>query len=183
METIQSVSGSSNNTKDSRLHKFFVDEIKDIYWAEKHLLKAIPKMQEAAHSMDLQKAFGDHLETTKTHVTRLEQVFQILGEEPEANKCDAMQGITEEGEEIIDDTEDGTATRDAGLILAAQKVEHYEISTYGGLIQLALSLHQNEISEILSTTLKDEKDADHLLTTLGEGSINAAAAQEFENND
>src|SRR5580700_9030136 len=91
--------------KDSMLEEFFVDEIKDIYWAEKHLVKTIPKMQKAATSPDLKKGLGDHLEQTKGHVTRLEQIFEMLGQEAEAKKCEAMEGITKEGEEIIDETE------------------------------------------------------------------------------
>src|SRR5580658_1068875 len=107
----------------ARLQEFFVGEIKDIYWAEKHLVKTIPKMQKAATSEELKNAFGDHLDATKGHVTRLEKVFEILGHKPQAKKCDAMEGITKEGESIISDTEEGTSTRDVGLILAGQKVE------------------------------------------------------------
>ena len=120
--------------KDSMLLEFFHGEIKDIYWAEKHLLKAIPKMSKAATSPELKEAFNNHLEETKGHVERLEQVFEILGFKPQAKKCDAMEGITKEGDSIVEETETGTSTRDVGLILAGQKVEHYEISTYGGLI-------------------------------------------------
>ncbi|MGN6476149.1 MAG: DUF892 family protein, partial [Flavipsychrobacter sp.] len=118
-------------TPDSMLEKFFQDELKDIYWAEKHLVKTLPKMKKAATSAELQAAFEEHLNVTKEHVARLEQVFEMLGKKAQAKKCDAMAGITEEGEGIIEETEAGTATRDVGLILAAQKVEHYEIATYG----------------------------------------------------
>lgn len=109
--------------KDSMLEDFFHGEIKDIYWAEKHLVKTLPKMKKAATSPELQKAFADHLETTKEHVARLEEVFELLGHKPQAKKCDAMEGITKEGEGIIEETEAGTATRDVGLILAGQKAE------------------------------------------------------------
>ncbi len=115
---------------------FFVDEIKDIYWAEKHIVKTLPKMHKAASSETLKQAFEDHLEETKEHVSRLEQVFQILGEKVQAKKCEAIEGIIKEGDNIVEETKEGTAVRDVGLILAAQKVEHYEISTYGGLAQL-----------------------------------------------
>lgn len=161
-----------------KLHEFFIDEVKDIYWAEKHLVKTLPKMQKAAHAEELKNAFADHLETTKTHVTRLEQVFELLNQKAQAKKCEAMEGITKEGESIIEDTEEGTATRDVGLILAAQKVEHYEISTYGGLAQLARTIGQDDVAEILETTLSEEKEADELLTSIAENDINYEASEE-----
>jgi len=163
---------------DSRLKEFFVDELKDIYWAEKHLLKALPKMQKAATAEELRNAFEEHLEVTKTHIERLESAFEQLGEKAVAKKCDAMEGITKEGDSIIEDTEDGTATRDVGLILAAQKVEHYEISTYGGLAQLATTLGLEEVASLLQETLQEEKDADMKLTEVAENSINYEAAGE-----
>lgn len=164
----------------SMLKEFFIDELKDIYWAEKHLTKAIPKMQKAATSEELKQAFKDHLEVTKTHVSRLEEVFELLGQKAVAKKCDAMEGITKEGESIIEDTEEGTATRDVGLILAAQKVEHYEISTYGGLTQLAKTLGLNDVAKLLHTTLQDEKEADQLLTGIAENNVNKESLREHE---
>jgi ferritin-like metal-binding protein YciE len=166
--------------KDNLLEEFFVDEIKDIYWAEKHLIKTLPKMKKAATTPELQQAFADHLEVTREHVTRLEEVFELLGEKAVAKKCDAMEGITKEGESIIEDTEEGTATRDVGLILAGQKVEHYEISTYGGLAQLARTLNHEDVAEILEKTLSEEKEADKLLTSVAENSVNYEAAGESE---
>ena len=160
------------------LEEFFCDELKDIYWAEKHLVKTLPKMQKAATSADLKQAFADHLETTKEHVTRLEEVFGLMGKKPQAKKCDAMAGITEEGAGIIEETEKGTATRDVGLILAAQKVEHYEISTYGGLAQLARTLGHDDVADILETTLGEEKEADTLLTDIAENGVNYEASEE-----
>ena len=157
---------------------FFKDELKDIYWAEKHLVKTLPKMQKAAHSEELQNAFEDHLEATKQHVSRLEKIFEILGDKAQAKKCDAIEGITKEGESIINDTEEGTATRDVGLILAGQKVEHYEISTYGGLAQLARILEHDDVAVILEETLKEEKEADALLSAVAENGINYEAAEE-----
>lgn len=164
--------------EDSRLEEFFTDEIKDIYWAEKHLVKTLPKMQKAANSEELKAAFGDHLLVTKEHVTRLEKVFELLGQKAQAKKCEAMEGITKEGESIIEDTEEGTATRDVGLILAAQKAEHYEISTYGGLHQLATTLGKTDVAEILALTLGEEKEADMSLTKIAENHINYQAAAE-----
>jgi len=160
------------------LHKFFIDELKDIYWAEKHLTKALPKMQKAATSKELQKAFADHLEATKTHVQRLEGAFEALGEKAVAKKCEAMEGLVKEGESIIEDTEDGTATRDVGLIMATQKVEHYEIATYGGLHQLALTMGHNDVADILEQTLSEEKEADQLLTSIAEEHVNYDANSE-----
>lgn len=171
---------SPNGISDSMLADFFADELKDIYWAEKHLVKTLPKMQKAATSEELKEAFADHLETTKGHVERLEEVFELLGKKAQAKKCDAMAGITEEGAGIIEETEKGTATRDVGLILAAQKVEHYEIATYGGLAQLARTLGYDEVADILETTLAEEKDADSLLTEIAENSVNYESSEEAE---
>ena len=167
-------------SNDSMLQDFFYGELKDIYWAEKHLVRTLPKMKKAATSTELQNAFNDHLETTKVHVTRLEQVFEILGKKAQAKKCDAMAGITTEGESIIEETEKGTATRDVGLILAAQKVEHYEIATYGGLTTLAKTLGYNEVAGILHQTLEEEKEADELLTEIAENGVNYESSEEEE---
>ncbi len=161
---------------DKEFSGFFLDEVKDIYWAEKHLVKALPKMQKAATSGELAKSFADHLEQTKEHVSRLEKVFEILGEKAQAKKCDAMAGLVEEANGIIEETEKGTSIRDVGLVMAAQKVEHYEIATYGGLAQLAKVIGNEEIKNLLGKTLDEEKAADQLLTKLAEGGINRKAA-------
>jgi ferritin-like metal-binding protein YciE len=170
----------SNGDSKSMLQEFLTDELKDIYWAEKHLTKALPKMAKAASSEELRQAFENHLTQTEEHVSRLEQIFEILGMKPQAKKCDAMEGLVEEGKSIIEDTEDGTATRDVGLILAAQKVEHYEIATYGGLAQLAKTLGLTDIKDILGQTLTEEKETDELLTEIAETNINTDAAGEDE---
>src|SRR6476620_8817380 len=164
-------SGSNNYSAgiaadDSMLKSFFEDELKDIYWAEKNIVKALPKMKKAATSEQLQQAFEEHLQQTQTHVERLEQAFEILGKKAQAKKCDAMAGIIEEGNGIVGETEKGTATRDVGLILAAQKVEHYEIATYGGLAQLATTLGLDEVAGLLKQTLGEEKETDALLTEI-----------------
>lgn len=179
--TQKNSTAKSKKDVDGNLKEFFVDELKDIYWAEKHLVKTLPKMQKAATSEELKTAFGDHLEATKGHVTRLEQAFELMGEKAQAKKCEAMEGITKEGESIIEDTEEGTATRDVGLVLAAQKVEHYEISTYGGLAQLARTLGNDDVAKILESTLNEEKEADQLLTSIAEEHINYEAAEEVAN--
>jgi ferritin-like metal-binding protein YciE len=180
--TAKSVSKKHSKSSDpkSALLSFFVDEVKDIYWAEKHLVKALPKMKKAATSPELQDAFDTHLQQTQEHVARLEEVFNLLGEKPQAKKCDAMEGLIQEGEGVIEDTEDGSATRDVGLIVSAQKVEHYEIATYGGLAQLAKTLGRDDIKEILGATLSEEKETDELLTGIAENNINYEASEEGE---
>ncbi|MGF7028974.1 ferritin-like domain-containing protein [Sphingobacterium multivorum] len=171
-------SGNTGKMKDSEFHEFFVDELKDIYWAEKHLVKALPKMQKAATSEKLAAAFEKHTKETQTHIETLEQVFEKLGEKAVAKKCDAMQGLLDEADSIISDTDKGTFTRDAGLILAAQKVEHYEIATYGTLRTFAETMGHDDVAALLQQTLDNEKDTDEALTGVAEGFINEQAAEE-----
>lgn len=168
----------SKEMADSEFHQFFIDELKDVYWAEKHLATALPKMQKASTSTDLAMAFEKHTEETKTHITTLEEVFELLGEKPVAKKCDAMAGLLEEAKSIMEDTDKGTMLRDAGLILAAQKVEHYEIATYGTLRVFAQQMGHHNVEKLLSKTLSNEKETDVALTGIAEGFINAAAAAE-----
>ena len=160
------------------LEKFFLDGLKDIYWAEKALTKALPKMQKAATTQELKSAFVNHLAQTKEQIVRLESVFEILGKKAQAKKCDAMEGLVKESEGIIEETEAGTITRDVALIMAAQKVEHYEIATYGGLAQLAKTLGREDVKELLGQTLQEEKDTDMLLTEIAESHINEDAKAE-----
>jgi ferritin-like metal-binding protein YciE len=178
--TAKSHSAKKTKNADSRLEEFFHDELKDIYWAEKHIVSALPKMKKAASSSELQSAFEEHLEVTKTHVARLEKAFELLGEKAQAKKCEAMEGILKEGDSIVDDTEDGTATRDVGLIMAAQKVEHYEIATYGSLIQVAKTLGHDDIASLFTQTLSEEKEADESLTEVAESHINYDASEEHK---
>jgi ferritin-like metal-binding protein YciE len=175
--------GTPSQNENSQLEKFFVNALKDIYWAEKHLTKALPKMQKAATSEELQQAIEEHLNQTKEHVNRLEQVFDQLGEKAQAKKCEAMEGLTKEGDTVVEETEDGTSTRDVGIIVSAQKVEHYEISAYGSLITLAKTMGQDEIADILAQTLEEEKEADQLLTQIAESSINWQAEKEGEEGE
>lgn len=165
---------------DSMLSDFFHDELKDIYWAEKHLVKSLPKMKKAASTEELAAAIEEHLEITKEHVSRLEQVFELLGFKPQSKKCEAMEGLVKEAESIVEDTEDGTATRDVGIIMAAQKVEHYEIATYGSLATLAKTLGHDDVADILLKTLEEEKQADEKLTEIAENNVNYAASAEEE---
>lgn len=164
--------------RNSLLKEFFVEQLQDIYWAEKHLVKELPKMQKAATTEELGEAIAEHLTVTEDHVGRLEEVFQMMGETAKAKKCEAMEGLTKEAHTIIDETEQGTATRDAAIIMAAQKVEHYEIATYGGLVQLAKTIGMNDVADLLAQTLSEEKDADQALTQIAESNINEEGAQE-----
>src|SRR6478609_6344874 len=159
------------------LLKLFEDSIKDLYWAEKHLVKALPKMIKAASSSSLQDAISNHLEQTKTQVQRLEQVFELLGKKPQAKKCDAMEGLTKEGEGVIEDTDTGTPARNLGIIMASQKVEHYEISAYTGLIKLAGKLGLNDVAGILSETLAEEQESDQILSGIADNDIAVDANQ------
>jgi ferritin-like metal-binding protein YciE len=163
---------------DSMLLDLFKDEIKDIYWAEKHLTKALPKMQKAASSEELRSAFETHLEQTKVHITRLEKIFQLLHEKAVARKCDAMEGLVAEAQSVIGNTGEGTATRDVGLIIAAQKVEHYEIAAYGSLATLAKIIRRDDIKSLLGETLEEEKETDELLTEIAESDVNYEATVE-----
>lgn len=174
--TATATSGMEN--KPTLLEKFFMDMMKDIYWAEKHLVESLPKMEEAATTDELREAFADHLHLTRKHVTRLEKVFKMLGKEPEAKKCEAMSGLVEEANSIIKETKDGTMTRDVALIIAAQKVEHYEISTYGSMVQLARTMDKEDIASLLEKTLWEEEDTDHQLTQIAESDINPLADEE-----
>jgi ferritin-like metal-binding protein YciE len=167
----------------SMLLEYFTEELRDIYWAEKHLVKALPKFQKAATSEELASAFEDHLAVTEEQVTRVEKVFELIGEKPRGKKCEAMAGLVEEGESIIANTEAGSSTRDVALIIAAQKVEHYEIAAYGGLATLAKTLGNEEVGNILGEILEEEKEADELLTELAENNINMSAASESEGEE
>lgn len=176
--TVGNATVKEDEMKNSPLHKFFVSALKDIYYAENAIIEALEKMQEAATTDELKDAFEDHQLQTQKHVKRLEKVFKLIDEEPEKKECKAIKGIIEEGEEVIKSTEEGSATRDAALIMAAQKVEHYEIATYGGLAQLAITMGHDKAADLLEKTLQEEEDTDYLLTEIAETSINFDAEQE-----
>jgi ferritin-like metal-binding protein YciE len=162
------------------LRELFIDELKDIYWAEKHLLKALPKMQKACTSEELATAFEEHLRVTEGQVERVEQVFEILEMANRAKKCEAMDGLVREAQNLIQELPKGTSVRDAGLIISAQKIEHYEIAAYGSLVQLAKTMGETEIADLLQLTLDEEKETDQLLTELAVSSINIEAENETE---
>ena len=175
-KTSKSENGSEQES--SQLEKLFTDSLKDIYWAEKQLTKALPKMKKAATTDELKSAIEEHLAQTEKHITRLEQVFEMCGKKVQAKKCDAMEGLIKEGDSIVEETRGGSMTRDAGIIMAAQKVEHYEIATYGSLVQLAKTLGMNDAAGVLHETLDEEKQADEKLTEIAEWQVNQAAEHE-----
>ena len=167
----------AKSTAAEGLRELFVDSLKDIYWAEKALTKALPKMAKNATSENLVIAINDHLAVTQEQVTRLEKVFSLVGEKPVAKKCDAMEGLIKEGESIMEETEVG-AVRDAGIIAASQKIEHYEIATYGTLAAFATTLGEDDAVLLLEKTLAEEKEADTLLTEAAYNTINFDADNE-----
>jgi ferritin-like metal-binding protein YciE len=177
-KSTKDAAGNTGKMEDSEFHEFFVDELKDIYWAEKHLVKALPKFKKAATSPELAAAFEKHTVETQNHIATLEEVFSLLDEKAVAKKCDAMAGLLEEADSILEDTEAGTLVRDAGLILAAQKAEHYEIATYGTLKTFAEVMGHTEVANLLAQTLADEKATDVALTEIAEGFVNEQAAAE-----
>src|ERR1700744_4712120 len=173
--TNKSKPARTGKMENPEFHEFFVDELKDIYWAEKHLVKALPKMKKAATSAELAAAFDKHTAETETHITTLEKVFEALGEKATAKKCDAMAGILEEAKGLIEDTDKGTMIRDCGLILGGKKVEHYEIATYGGLRTLAAAMGHDDVADLLQQTLDNEKATDEALTAIAKSVVNAEA--------
>jgi len=166
----------SKSNAASGLTELFEDALKDIYWAEKALTKALPTMAKNATSPELIDAINNHLVETEEHITRLEQVFKLIDKKATAKKCDAMEGLIEEGKSILEETEIGVV-RDAGIIAASQKIEHYEIATYGTLRQFAETLGFEEAAALLELTLDEEKDADRKLTEVAVNAVNLEAAE------
>jgi len=179
-ETSKSENGSEQES--SQLEKLFIDSLKDIYWAEKQLTKTLPKMKKAATTDELKSAIEEHLAQTEGHVVILERVSEMCGKKVQAKKWDAMEGLIKEGDSIVEETQQGSMTRDAGIIMAAQKVEHYEIATYGSLVQIAKTLGMNDAAEVLHQTLDEEKQADEKLTEVAEWHVNQEAEKEEVNN-
>ena len=159
---------------DKTLEDLFLDTLKDIYFAEKQILKALPKMAKAAQDSGLRAGFEKHLKETEGHVSRLEQVFSIIGETPRGKTCEAIQGILEEGKEIMESFA-GSPALDAGLISSAQAVEHYEMARYGTLRTWAAQLGRDDAAKLFETTLLEERATDKKLTDLAEGGDNEKA--------
>ncbi|KAF2329056.1 YciE/YciF ferroxidase family protein [Flavobacterium daemonense] len=164
------------NGAASELRELFIDSLKDIYWAEKALVNALPKMQANATDASLISAIKEHHAVTQNQVSRLEKVFKLLGEKAEGKKCEAMAGLLKEGDSILEETQPG-AVRDAGIIAASQKIEHYEIATYGTLAAFAKTLGENDAAKLLTQTLAEEKEADCLLNDVALNAINIVAAE------
>jgi ferritin-like metal-binding protein YciE len=162
-------------TKDKHLNDLFLDTLKDIYFAEKQILKALPKMAKAASSDKLRAAFEKHHDETEGQVERLEQIFELLDKPARGKTCDAIVGILDEGKEIMEEYK-GTEALDAGMLAAAQAVEHYEISRYGTLKQWAHQLGMKDAVRLLDETLQQEKKTDQALTSLADAAVNLAAA-------
>ena len=171
-------SKSPKKMQDSKFHELFVHELKDIYWAETHLAKALPKMSKGATSPELSKAIENHQKETEGHVQRLDQVFESIGMKSSGVKCHAMEGLLEEGKEVLADTDKDTMVRDAGIIVASQKIEHYEIASYGSLVALAKKMGHDEAAKLLEQTLEEEKKTDALLTQIAEEHVNEEASEE-----
>ncbi|RWX00569.1 YciE/YciF ferroxidase family protein [Flavobacterium cerinum] len=157
------------------LRELFIDELKDIIYAERALVKALPKMANNVQNANLKSAIEEHLTLTMGHVDRLVQIFGILEETDRGKKCEAMEGLIKEGESILEDTEPGPV-RDAGIISASQKIEHYEIASYGTLVAFAKTLGEDDVAALLKQTLAEEKDADQKLTETAYNSINFEAS-------
>ncbi|MCD8178034.1 MAG: ferritin-like domain-containing protein [Tannerellaceae bacterium] len=170
--------GMNKDQEKSAFVEFFIEELQDIYWAEQHLAKALPKLQKAATSEQLAAAFEKHTRETEEQIRIVEEVFALLGEGPKAKKCDAMAGLLDEADSIVSDTDKDSFTCDAGLILAAQKVEHYEIATYGTLAVFAAHLEDSQVESLLRRILQNEKDTDVALTVVAESYVNERAVAE-----
>jgi ferritin-like metal-binding protein YciE len=168
----------TGQTREGLLMKFFEDQLKDIYYAEQQMFKALDEMKAACTTEELEDAFDHHKKQTERHIKRLEKVFEMIGSEAQGKKCEAMDGLIRETKSIINETKTGSMTRDAALIIAAQKAEHYEIATYGGLVQLAITMGKHRAAGLLDKTLREEEDTDHLLTEIAEAHINFDAEEE-----
>ncbi|MFH7019200.1 ferritin-like domain-containing protein [Flavobacterium sp. FlaQc-47] len=160
----------------TELRGLFIDSLKDIYWAENALVGALPKMAANATAASLASAIKEHHAVTQNQITRLEKVFEIVGEKAEGKKCEAMAGLLKEGDSILEETVPG-AVRDAGIIAASQKIEHYEIATYGTLVAFAKTLGENDAAKLLTQTLAEEKEADCLLNDVALNAVNIVAAE------
>lgn len=175
--------GSTKKSEGAKsFEKLFIQLLKGIYDSEKALLTALPKLKQATTTDELQEAFEDHELTTRKQVHRLDKIFRYMNVEYKGEKCEIIEMYSKVAEKIIKSTEDDSMVRDAGLIVVAQQVEHYEIATYGGLIQFALALGEDKVSDLLESSLMEEEETDDLLTEIAECCINMEAAEEDEVN-
>ena len=165
-------------TGGSSLERLFMAQLKDIYYVEKRLMELLPRIKQGCTTEELEDAFELHTQQTAKQAKRLEKIFSMLKQEPETKRCEALEGLSKEAEETLNQTEAGSMTRDAALIITAQKVEHYEIASYGGLMALAFTLELPHVARLLEKTLFEEEETDHLLTEIAEGFINFEAEEE-----
>ncbi|GAA4448839.1 ferritin-like domain-containing protein [Rurimicrobium arvi] len=178
--TATAVMEQAGGAENTPFEKLFEDILKDTYWAEQHIVESLPAMIEAATTESLKEALEDHLHVTKKQVKRLEKVFKSIGKEAEAVKCPVMEALVKEGKKCIEETPEGSMTRDAGIIISAQKIEHYEIAAYGSLVQVALTLGHDEAAQLLDETLQEEEDTDQQLTDIAETDVNPMADGETD---
>ena len=164
------------NNAAATLKDLFIESLKDIYWAENALVSALPKMAANATAVALKSAINEHLSVTKNQVARLQNIFDLLGEKAVGKKCDAMEGLLKEGDSIIEETMPG-AVRDAGIISASKKIEHYEIATYGTLVAFAKALGENDAAKLLTKTLAEEKESDTVLNDVALNAVNNIAVK------
>lgn len=174
----KSKSAKFNPELEGDLKKFFVEELKDIYFAEHEVLKGLKKMESVVTSPSLKESIQTHYKETQIQIKRLEKVFGMVDEKPAMKKCEGILGILEEGKGVLEDTKIGSMVRDAAIIISLQKVEHYEIATYGSLAELARTMGLDEVAEILEETLDEEKTSDVTLTVLAVESVNEEASEE-----
>ncbi|PWV51420.1 ferritin-like domain-containing protein [Chitinophaga sp. S165] len=168
----------SNTTANSKLEEFFVTMLQEIYWSEQHLVNVLSTMTGAATNEELIQAFDMHRQQTEEHIKIVERAFEMLGLPAQAEPSMGLQGLFDEGWQVIDETDEGSAQRDVALIIAAQKVEHYEIACYGSLVTLASTLGEIEVADMLRAVLTEEKETDATLTIIAESNINAKASEE-----
>ncbi|CAN5374160.1 hypothetical protein BH09BAC4_BH09BAC4_15780 [soil metagenome] len=173
-------SGNDNDTREG-LHGLFVSELQGIYYAEKQAVDALGEQADAATTDEVRNAFLQHQEETRLQVSRLESVFQSVGVDADEKTCAAIDGLVDDAQQVVSDTESGSLTRDAGLIIAGQKIEHHEIAAYGSVVTLATVLGYTDAARLLQQTLDEEKNTDRKLTQLAESFINQRAASEDDN--
>ena len=183
MNTKSKLSQKVLKNKYKPLFQYFINGLKDLYWAEKAVEALLKKNKSLAYTEELSDALEDHEKQTQKHIRRLEKIFDSLKEKAEAKKCEAMAGLVKEAEETVKETPKNSMTRDAVIIISAQKVEHYEIASYGGLLQIAITFNMDSVADWLEKTLLEEEETDELLSEIAESFINLEAAHEDEDED
>ena len=183
MNTKSKLSQKVLKNKYKLLFQYFINGLKDLYWAEKAVEALLKKNKSLAYTEELSDSLEDHEKQTQKHIRRLEKIFDSLKEKAEAKKCEAMAGLVKEAEETVKETSENSMTRDAVIIISAQKVEHYEIASYGGLLQIAITFNMDSVADWLEKTLLEEEETDELLSEIAESFINLEAAHEDDNED